>query len=60
MTSRKVQQEYAELSKRYWGKHFWAVGYGAFSAGDISDKIIQDYLDNHDTKFDDDENFTVE
>lgn len=60
MTSRKVQQEYAELSKRYWGKHFWAVGYGAFSSGEITDKMIKDYLDNHDTKYDDDENFKVE
>jgi putative transposase len=44
MTSRTVQKEYAELSKRYWGKHFWAIGYGALSSGEITDKMIQDYL----------------
>ncbi len=60
MTSRKLQQEYADLSKRYWGKHFWAVGYGAFSSGEITDKMIQEYLNNHDTKYDHDEDFTVE
>lgn len=30
-TSRLLQQEYPELHKRYWGKHFWAIGYGAWS-----------------------------
>ena len=27
--SRKIQMEYVELKKRYWGRHFWAIGYGA-------------------------------
>jgi putative transposase len=29
-TSRLLQQEYPELKRRYWGKHFWAIGYGDF------------------------------
>ncbi len=36
-TSRLIQKEYPELSKRYWGKHFWAIGYGAWSSGNITD-----------------------
>jgi putative transposase len=32
-TSRLLQQEYPELKKGYWGKHFWAIGYGAWSTG---------------------------
>jgi IS5 family transposase len=24
--SRKIQQEFPELSKRYWGRHFWGSG----------------------------------
>jgi len=27
-TSRNLQQEYPQLQKRYWGKHFGAIGYG--------------------------------
>jgi len=27
-TSRMLQMEYPELKKRYWGRHFWAIGYG--------------------------------
>ena len=46
-TSRLIQKEYPELSKRYWGKHFWAIGYGAWSSGNITDEIIQEYLEHH-------------
>ena len=28
-TSRLFQKEYPHLEKRYWGRHFWGVGYGA-------------------------------
>jgi putative transposase len=37
-TSRMLQREYPALKKRYWGKHFWAIGYGAWSVGDITDE----------------------
>jgi putative transposase len=46
-TSRKIQQEYPELKKRYWGKHFWAIGYGAWSTGNITDETVQEYLEHH-------------
>ena len=59
-SSRKLQQEFPNLGKQYWGKHFWAVGYGAFSAGEVTDKIIKIYLENHDTKNDSDDGFVVE
>ena len=29
MTSKKLQEEFPHLRKRYWGKHFWSIGYGA-------------------------------
>ena len=34
-SSRLLQKEYTELRRRYWGKHFWAIGYGAWSTGNI-------------------------
>ena len=46
-TSRKIQQEFPHLSKRYWGKHFWAVGYAAFSSGHVTDDIIKEYIKHH-------------
>ena len=60
-TSRKVQEEFKNLSKTYWGKHFWAVGYGAFSSGHVNDAVIQAYLDNHDKHGNhNDDDFVVE
>ncbi len=26
-SSRKIQQEFPEIKKRYWGRHFWGRGY---------------------------------
>ena len=46
-TSRMLQIEYPELKKRYWGKHFWAVGYGAWSTGNITVEAVQEYLEHH-------------
>ena len=46
-SSRMIQKEYPELSKKYWGKHFWAIGYGAWSSGNITDEMIQEYLEHH-------------
>ena len=46
-TSRLLQQEHPELQKRYWGKHFWAIGYGAWSTGNISEKMVEEYLEHH-------------
>ena len=45
--SRRLQEEFPELSKRYWGKHFWAIGYGAWSTGNISDEMMEEYLEHH-------------
>ena len=46
-TSRRLQQEYPELQKRYWGKHFWAIGYGAWSTGSMSEELVEEYLEHH-------------
>jgi len=46
-TSRLIQQEYPELKKRYWGRHFWAIGYGAWSTGNITEELVKEYLEHH-------------
>ena len=46
-SSRRIQDEYPELKKRYWGKHFWAIGYGAWSTGNITDEMVNEYLEHH-------------
>lgn len=46
-TSRMLQQEYPHLQKRYWGKHFWAIGYGVWSTGNITEEVVPQYLEHH-------------
>lgn len=49
-TSRLLQREYPKLSQRYWGKHFWAIGYGVWSTGNITEDVVQAYLEHHKEK----------
>lgn len=46
VTSRKLQQEYKELKKRYWGQHLWARGYFAVSSGNVTDEMWREYIEN--------------
>ena len=46
-SSRKLQMEFPELSKQYWGKHFWAIGYGVWSTGNVSKEMVEEYLEHH-------------
>ena len=46
-SSRLLQQEFPELGKKYWGRHFWAVGFGVWSTGNITDEMVQEYLEHH-------------
>jgi putative transposase len=59
--SRKLQQEFPSLKKRYLGKHFWSTGYGVWSSGNITDKMVNNYLEHHRRKdTDDNSNFILE
>jgi len=49
-SSHHLQQEFPELKRSYWGQHFWGVGYGAWSTGNITDVMVQEYLDHHKDK----------
>ncbi len=46
-SSKKLQEEFPHLKKQYWGRHFWSIGYGAWSTGNITQKMIDEYLDHH-------------
>lgn len=60
-SSRLLQREFPHLKKRYWGQHFWATGYGAWSTGNITDEMVQEYLEHHRKPNDSDqENFILD
>ena len=46
-TSRRLQEEFGELRKRYWGRHFWAIGYGVWSTGETTEEVVNKYLEHH-------------
>jgi len=47
-SSRKMLQEYTELRKIFWGQHIWARGYFAVSTGNVTDKVIAEYIASQD------------
>lgn len=56
LSSRRLQQEYVEIRKQYWGKHFWAIGYFSATTGTVTDEMISDYIDS---QTEEDDNFRV-
>lgn len=42
-----IQDEFPHLQKRYWGNHFWSTGFGAWSTGNITEEMIQNYIAGH-------------
>ena len=54
-TSRKLLQEYNEISKKFWGSHIWARGYFAVSTGNVTDELIAEYIDKQDIEQKDDD-----
>jgi len=60
-SSRKLQIEYPALKQKYWGRHFWGIGYGCWSTGNITDKMVNEYLEHHRKPNDrGDSNFIIE
>ena len=45
--SSKLFEEFPHIKKRYWGRHFWARGYFCATVGQMTDELIQNYLEHH-------------
>ena len=52
-SSRRLQDEFPELRKRYWGQHLWARGYFCASVGAVDEETIKKYIESQ--KWDDDD-----
>ena len=50
--SRRLQEEFPHLRKRYWGQHLWARGYFCATVGAVDEKTIMEYIENQ--KWEDD------
>ena len=49
-SSHKVQREFPQLKKRYWGRHFWGRGYFSTTNGAITEDVVLQYLEKHSDK----------
>ena len=60
-SSRKILQEFGEMSRQFWGRHLWARGYFVASSGNVTDEIIKQYIESQGEAppTDDDENFRI-
>jgi putative transposase len=46
-TSSKLFEEFPHLKKKYWGGHFWARGYFCATVGQMTEEMIEQYLEHH-------------
>ena len=59
-SSRRLQQDFPQLHKKYWGRHFWAIGFGCWSTGNITDEMVNEYLEHHRKSSNDTDYFILE
>ncbi len=45
-SSYRLQREFPELRKRFWGRHLWARGYFGASVGAVTEEQIKAYIEN--------------
>ena len=51
-SSRRLQQEYPHLRKRFWGRHLWARGYFCATVGAVNERTVREYIESQ--KWDED------
>ena len=47
-SSYRLQKEFPELRKRYWGMHLWSRGYFCATVGAITEDQVKAYIENQD------------
>ena len=50
ISSRMLLSEFLHLKKQFWGRHLWARGYLAVSSGNITDEMIQQYIEEQEAE----------
>lgn len=60
ISSRVLLQEFAHLKKQFWGRHLWARGYCAVTSGNITDEMIQKYIEEQEGEPVEDNRFSID
>ena len=50
-SSKKLQEEFPELKKKYWGQHLWAAGYFCRTVWTVTEDMIKDYIEKQEDDF---------
>jgi len=40
-----MMSEFRNLSKQFWGRHIWGMGYFVASSGNVTDEVIMQYIE---------------
>jgi len=60
-TSRKLLIEFTEIKRKFWGRHVWAQEYFAASTGNVTDEVVEAYIESQDdAPKSDDAGFSIE
>ena len=46
-SSKRIHEEFPILKKKYWGRHLWGRGYFSSTSGNVTDDMINEYIDKH-------------
>ena len=44
-SSHRLLRDFRALRKEFWGRHLWARGYFVASSGNVTDKVIAQYIE---------------
>ena len=44
-TSHHLLQDHRRLRKDFWGRHLWGRGYFVASSGNVTDDVIEEYIE---------------
>ncbi len=47
ISSKKMQEELPILKQKYWGRHLWTRGYLSSTNGNVTDDIINEYINKY-------------
>ena len=45
-SSYRLQREFPQLQKKYWGRHLWSRGYFGATVGAVTEEQIKQYIEN--------------
>lgn len=43
-SSRKLQMEFPQPRKQFWGQHFWQIGYFVSTTGSVNERTVREYI----------------